>query len=332
MDDFLLERRAALERLCGEPPAGARRIGGGRNSRVYRLEGARGGVWALKAVLADPADPRDRLGTEFLALAFLRSQGLECLPEPLGRDPGAGLGLFSFVDGVPPLPPTAAEVEEACAFLAVLGRLGGRPGADGLPAASEACFTLEDLLDQLGRRLARLLEACPPGTEAGAFLRERLEPALERLGAAARRGTDPAAPLGRASRTLSPSDFGFHNALRTGAGLVFVDFEYFGWDDPAKTVADLLLHPGMDLPGPARERIRARLLEELPDPDRRLRARFERLFPLYGLKWCIILLNEFLPESLQRRRFAQAEEPAGARRARQLRRCRQMLESLAHVP
>ena len=37
-------------------------------------------------------------------------------------------------------------------------------------------------------------------------------------------------------RTLSPSDFGFHNALRTPAGtMVFLDFEYFGWDDPAKT-------------------------------------------------------------------------------------------------
>src|SRR5439155_21002106 len=49
-------------------------------------------------------------------------------------------------------------------------------------------------------------------------------------------------------RTLSPSDFGFHNALRQADGrIIFLDFEYFGWDDPAKMIADFLLHPAMEL-------------------------------------------------------------------------------------
>ena len=49
-------------------------------------------------------------------------------------------------------------------------------------------------------------------------------------------------------RSLSPSDFGFHNALLEADGrLTFVDFEYFGWDDPVKIVADVMLHPGMGL-------------------------------------------------------------------------------------
>ena len=37
---------------------------------------------------------------------------------------------------------------------------------------------------------------------------------------------------------ISPSDFGFHNALRTNTGPVFFDFEFSGWDDPAKTIID----------------------------------------------------------------------------------------------
>ena len=49
-------------------------------------------------------------------------------------------------------------------------------------------------------------------------------------------------------RTLSPSDFGFHNAIRRSDDvLIFIDFEYFGWDDPAKTISDFLLHPAMQL-------------------------------------------------------------------------------------
>ena len=30
----------------------------------------------------------------------------------------------------------------------------------------------------------------------------------------------------------------------------------------------------------------------------------ESLYPVFGLKWCLILLNEFLPEALMRRQFA----------------------------
>ena len=51
-----------------------------------------------------------------------------------------------------------------------------------------------------------------------------------------------------AQRALSPSDFGLHNALRGQDGqLRFVDFEYFGWDDPVKLVSDSGDPSGSDL-------------------------------------------------------------------------------------
>src|SRR6185503_11886129 len=38
---------------------------------------------------------------------------------------------------------------------------------------------------------------------------------------------------------LSPSDFGYHNAVLADDETVrFFDFEYAGWDDPAKLVCD----------------------------------------------------------------------------------------------
>jgi len=43
---------------------------------------------------------------------------------------------------------------------------------------------------------------------------------------------------------LSPSDFGFHNALVDPSGaLSFLDFEYAGRDDPAKPVSDFFCQP-----------------------------------------------------------------------------------------
>ena len=48
---------------------------------------------------------------------------------------------------------------------------------------------------------------------------------------------------------LSPSDFGFHNALLDDEGkLTFLDFEYAGRDDPAKLVSDFFCQPEVPVP------------------------------------------------------------------------------------
>ena len=90
--------------------------------------------------------------------------------------------------------------------------------------------------------------------EAAAFVNERLAP----VGVASLRAAADAArdlglsldePLPAAERCVSPSDFGFHNALRTPDGrLAFIDFEYAGWDDPAKTVSDFFCQPECPVP------------------------------------------------------------------------------------
>lgn len=95
-------------------------------------------------------------------------------------------------------------------------------------------------------------------------------------------------------RTLSPSDFGFHNCLRRSNGeLVFLDFEYFGWDDPAKMICDFLLHPAMELSRCLKQRFVDNILGTIK-PDQVLLDRTETVYPLFGLKWCLILLNPFL--------------------------------------
>jgi len=48
-------------------------------------------------------------------------------------------------------------------------------------------------------------------------------------------------------QAISPSDFGFHNALMTDeSDLSFFDFEYAGWDDSVKMFYNLFCQP--DIP------------------------------------------------------------------------------------
>lgn len=322
----------AVARLAGGPPRSQTPIGGGRNSQVYRLEMEDGRRFALKAYFRHPGDNRDRLAVEFAALDFLWGHGLRCLPQPLAQDPEAALGLYAFVPGAPPVPPTTADVDAACAFLAEVHALRLAAGAAALPVASEASFSLAAVAENIDQRLARLAAVDPAlAEESGlaAFLAGELLPVWCDLlqECRARAGADFASPLPAARRTLSPSDFGFHNALRAGPSLVFLDFEYFGWDDPAKLVADFLLHPGMDLDLDLRRRFAAGILAQLAIDGLPQRARLA--FPLFGIKWCAILLNEFLPGPLDRRSFA---DPGGRsareRQARQLGKARTKLATL----
>jgi hypothetical protein len=145
------------------------------------------------------------------------------------------------------------------------------------------------------------------------FLGEDFLPELEaaRQWSAAQGGAWWDTPLAREQRTLSPSDFGFHNALRlAGGGLIFLDFEHFGWDDPAKMAADFLLHPHEDMAFGERlkEYFLVQLLARFDDSGGWLGERIRLVLPLFALKWCVILLNEFVPAHLERRRFAGPDE------------------------
>jgi len=325
----------ALARLLGSAPEEMVLLGGGGNSRVYRVTCSGGPTYALKAYYRNPDDPRDRLGVEFGALGFLWDRGLRSIPRPVAADPVAGLGLLEFIPGARVARPSPAEIDDACRFLADLHRLSAGAGAAALPPASEACFSFQAVAANIQARLDRLREldatflAC---SGLGPFLADELLPAWKALRAdcveRCRRWAIPFdQALPESCRTLSPSDFGFHNALRAQDRMVFIDFEYFGWDDPAKMLVDFLLHPGMALEPSLRARFARGLLDRLPLPGLRERARVA--YPLFGLKWCAILLNEFLPGPLQRRRFAEPSLLSPTeRQARQLDKCRSNLQQV----
>lgn len=286
---------------------GLARLPGGGNNRAYRAETATGSVF-VKEYFRDPADARDRLGAEFAFATFAWAMGVRSIPEPLASDPDRGIALFAFVDGHAPAASEVGErhVDEAVALLAQLNSRRDAPGAAQLPLASEACFSIERHLALVGRRVDRLVaEAEEP---ARGFVRERLVDAWAQLvrrvrHRATRHGLDVREELSSARRCLSPSDFGFHNVL-VGAGsrLIFHDFEYAGWDDPAKLAGDFRCQPAVPVPSALAARFDDGLARTL-ELSSAERARAEVLGPVFRLKWCCIFLNEFLPDGRRHRRF-----------------------------
>lgn len=306
----MLEEISALaQRLLGSRPDRIEPVGGGGNNRIYRVETADGPV-ALKGYRVDDSDARDRLGHEWAALTLVAPRLPDTVPRPIACDRVAGWAAYEWVSGDKVETVGDSDIDAAIAFLGRLQTLRGEPEAAALKLASEACLSMGELSTQVERRLGRLggIEPIAP------FLVEI------RKTFAGLAGDGPELPA--ALRVLSPSDFGFHNALRRPDGrLVFLDFEYFGWDDPAKLASDIHWHPGMAL-FPAQRARFASGLERIFGSDPGYRDRLRRYRPLIGLRWCLILLNEFLPAGLARRRHAGQAEDAEAARNRQLAKAR----------
>ncbi len=288
MSRTALAKLAALDdpRLAGEV------LHQGINSTVVRL--AEEGLVA-KFYPAPEGDGRDRVGTEFRASRFLWDHGVRNIPEPVDMDPGRRIGLFRFVEGERPRPGqvTRADVDQAVAFLLAIQERRGVPGARELPSASEARFTLRGHVDVVDQRLTRLLDAVPKDSEEEKFLTFDLCVCMSRV---SERTADWGAILPSHEQILSPSDFGLHNALRRPDGtLVFLDFEYFGWDDPAKLISDALLQPDFPIPPAHAKSFLHGIWKGLGLPPG-LPRRIERLYPLLAIKWALIVMNAFLPD------------------------------------
>ena len=296
-----------LERLIGLAVSTLSPIGRGANNQLFRVETAAAPV-AVKRYFHHAEDGRDRLGAEVAALRFLSGGGITCVPHLIAADVEAGLVVTSWIDGIPVGARLAGDVAQLMEFLGQLQRAANKPEAAALPLASEACLSAAELTSQLERRLGRLTEGAQDIDGLLADLRRAITTTTDRTQDAYRqRGWDFAAELPRDLRILSPSDFGTHNALRRPDGtLAFLDFEYFGWDDPVKLIADTLLHPGMALDECERREFGAAALDLF-----NIRDRLAILLPLYALRWALIVLNPFLPERWARLSFATGAERDG---------------------
>ena len=302
------------EKLINREIAHAEQISGGRNSQVWMITGIDGQRYAAKRFFTNVGDPRNRFRTEYDALAFMQKNDIECIPHPLAADSEENLIVYDYIDGqrVDSGTVDKADLQTLCGFLMRLDGLKYEPDAEMLPPASEAYFTISDIIRNIRERLNRLIAAGnPSGYDIGLepFLEQTVLPFFNHIidcstGWLTENNPDGHRPLPHVERTLSPSDCGFHNAVRLAdRSLVFLDFEYFGWDDPAKLIIDFVLHPGMTLTN-ALKKIFMESMTSYFDGSGALKHRIELLYPLFGIKWSLILLNEFVPEEAARREFA----------------------------
>jgi hypothetical protein len=323
-----LDPARTAERLMGRAPDSVESQTGGGNNRLYRV---RFGAQSL-ALKYYPQDGRNRLGAEFDALDFLVRHGMDQVPRPIAADSAANAALYEWIEGERPSDLGDAQtLDQVFGFITSLLALADTADAARLAPASAACLSHGAAFEQFRQRLDRLRPHAGPTAPLRHFLDQALVPSFERLERRylehlERQGLGPHSPLDRASLVLSPSDFGRHNCLRRSDGrLVFLDFEYFGWDDPVKFTSDFALHPGSDFAPPLRAAIIERAKSLFQARDAGFAARQDALLGVFGLIWCLIMLNEFIPEVWERRAQAGSTLSRDAAQAVQLDKARRLL-------
>lgn len=279
------------------------KLSGGINSEALRVRTDKNNEYFVKKYYRHKGDVRDRLATEFSALSFLWENGVRNIPEPLKASKRSGIAAYAFIHGsrIRPDKVTSADVDKAADFALRLQVLTASDKACAQPMASEACFSLKAYIDCLEARLENLnsnMKKDAASDSVRAYLADEFMPAFKVIKDAVMRkseklGIDINEELQKRCRTLSASDFGFNNAIKAADGqLFFVDFEYYGWDDPVKMIADFYLQPAVPVPLNYRKRFFDKVRKSYNEGST-LERRLSMIYPVLGLKWCLIMLNVF---------------------------------------
>ena len=328
-DHPLTEReRALLARHGVSPEVSVEVVGGGANNQVFRVQNG-GRALLLKRYFHSPGDDRDRFGMEcrFYGHAVLTAP--DFIPRPLGWDEEGRCGLFEFVVGrkLCQEEVTQSHVLRAVDFVV---RLNRQPEERlSYPTTADSAFSIRTNRLLIQKRFDRLTGINPATHEAAHRLfQDRMLPRWREVSRELEAQEEESHALCLdEEKVISPSDFGFHNALLESSGRIrFFDFEYGGCDDPAKLVCDFFSQPEIPVPAALRPLAIERLLPLLPAARCPLfLKRTETLRIAFHLKWCCIMLNEFLPEGARRRSFALTAEELDRRRERQLSKVKEYL-------
>lgn len=196
----------------------------------------------LKKYFFDDQDKRNRLLTEVSFLEYANQVANNYVPKVFGFDIEEKIGLYEYIDGQSIDKDQAGEcdISEPINFFKQLNRQRKFAGQN----ASEACFSLSDHLHLIGARVSTLTllsKTQYSNIHIDIFLKKLLqswnEVCAQICQSAEKNKISLDKPLGLNERCVSPSDFGFHNSIKLLDGnIIFIDFEYAGWDDPAKMV------------------------------------------------------------------------------------------------
>jgi len=281
--------RALFEKIQNHKNYSIKKIQSRANSQVYKIS-LNKKKYLLK--IYPNKDNRKRLFIEYNALNFLRTNRFKNIPTPIIKNTFFNVALYEYLEGNSISRPSKSNIRSALLFIKKLRDLYNRNHKDFNHKASEACFNYNSLIFQIEGKLKSLNEL-KFQKKTNLFIINKLTPLWNKL----KKDSFLNWPqnnlinnLNKNNLTFSPSDFGFHNSLIKKNKVQFIDFEYFGYDDPVKIISDFLWHPSMNISLSNKNYWQINMFKIFKS-DINITQRFKSAYPLYGFRWILIMLK-----------------------------------------
>lgn len=275
------------------------KLEGRGNSAIFRVQTSLGEV-SLKryphSLSPTGVCYESRLGSEINACEFLEKNKFENIRHLKAYSTELNVAVFDWIEGQDIKSISNSDILMASQFVASLYSLSKNKTAQSLKNAKEACFSTSDIITQITNREKLLAATALENLELRDFFLTEYYPLRNVIFEFVKKNKlwdDREVVLGRDFQTLSPSDFGFHNAIKgLDDNIYWLDFEYFGWDDPVKLVSDFIWHPAMSLTEDQKN-IWLKQAFQIFGHIKFFEDRLKMHHLIFGLRWILIILNPF---------------------------------------
>ncbi len=304
---------------------------GGKNNKAFKVLN-NGKTYFAKLYFLDVHRKYSRLETEMKFFKFLKRKKILNIPNPVIFSVDKNIGLFDFIDGIPYEKKDEVakiNIKEAAEFFRNLNR--NFSFKEDLNNASDAFFNIENLFASLDSRLEKLKAMdlkYEVDREAKIFVNEVLKFwKNEKLNISFKLNQNNLRQLNKEDVCISPSDFGFHNALNYKNRTYFYDFEHAGYDDPSKFICDFFLQPKISVSFKFFDYFVKHAFVNFKNKETIVR-RSLIMFSIFKVKWICIILNEFLNTNLERRIFSNSIDDIEKTKVSQLKKAKLLFSEL----
>ena len=297
------ESAATLAKELGANVKNIVKLDGGINNDVYRVDTEQRS-FVLKRYPEIGTNLRDRMKAEVEFLQYANKAAPSFVPRLIDFDFHKRAVLMEFIKGKPFIEGQSLsknQIRDGIRFFETINQ--DRMAAKKVVSmdAAEGFRKLTDHLKNVEQRISKLstghLQIASIDKSSKLINRLNAEYATVRqitLTRIAQGRTNDETALEH--RCISASDFGFHNAIQTANGVKFIDFEFAGWDDPAKASVDFVLQPRVPVLAKPTSLFKA-LTRQFVDGDE---ERINLLVAILRLKWLCIILSILEPERFDR--------------------------------
>jgi hypothetical protein len=263
--------------------------------------------YLLKRYSTISKDKYNRGEVEFNAISYLWNLGFKEIPQPYYFLKNENIGIYSFEDGrvLNPEEIKEKDIINSIKFIVKLHKLGNHH-KEKFALERTSCINLSDCLKLINNRINNLIEDFDGPDVVQEFLENEVIPKAKKLIQNLILKKDNYSPnnLELDNQVLTQGDFGFHNTLVFQDKYVYIDFEYFGRDDPVKQLLGFIHHDQTRTLSNSLKNIYLNEYIKLTSPNEDLIKRLKLLDPLFGLNFVLIYLNPFSKNYLKHLQFA----------------------------